>query len=161
MYYPREEKKDYLFHQLVIFIILIFPFSFLLVMNKDDAVLYGVIAVSKSEAQAEIGSIWYTGRGDSRILIEYAFETPDGNSYVGVYGDSPLYYKEEHFIGDYVSVSYSGFFPRYSTISSQLDTYKLTFYFFSFSLILVLYLVYNIFSKLYSIIRHDEEDRHY
>lgn len=161
MYYPREAEKDHLYNRVILLTVACCVLLALAAMARQQGAVYAAIQWSAVEVTGTVTQLEDIPRNDMVKIIHYRYFDNDGQVHDDECWDKRYREHAPYEVGQDISLVYSRWFPRVSSITTELHTYRPGFYIMTGGVLLTLLFLGISFKTLGRIFTLKQEDRFY
>jgi len=138
MFYPREAERDHLYNRAILLTIACCVLLLLAAMAQQEGSIYAAIQLSSLEAKGTVTQLEDIPMNKDGKVIHYKFIDHDGHVQGGEYSDERYGQKIQYDVNGEISLLYSRWFPQISSITTELHTYRPSFYIMTGGILLTL-----------------------
>ncbi|MEE1926464.1 DUF3592 domain-containing protein [Pseudomonas sp. 148P] len=161
MYYPREAEKDHLYNRVILLTFACCVLLGLAAMARQQGAIYAASQWSAVEVTGTVTQVESIPRNDMVKIIHYRYVDDDGQIHEDQCWDKRYAEHAPYDVGQDISLVYSRWLPRVSSISFVLRTYRPGFYIMVSGILLTLLFLGISFKTLGRISTLKQEDRFY
>ncbi|MCP1444791.1 hypothetical protein J3D54_003923 [Pseudomonas sp. GGS8] len=161
MFYPREAEKDHLYNRIILLTIACCVLLSLAAMARHQGSIYATIQFSAVEVTGTVTQLENIPRTNMAKIIHYQYVDYDRQVHDGEYWDERYAERPQYEVGQDISLLYSRWFPRVSSITTELHTYRPGFFIMTGGVLLALLFLGISFRTISRISAMKQEDRFY
>ncbi|WP_339526483.1 DUF3592 domain-containing protein [Pseudomonas sp. EL_65y_Pfl2_R96] len=161
MFYPREAEKDHLYNRVILLSIACCVLLSLAAMARHQGSIYAIIQLSAAEVTGTVTQLEDIPRNSMVKIIRYQYVDHDRQVHEGEYQDQRYDEHSQYEVGQDISLLYSRWFPRVSSITTELHTYRPGFFIMTGGVLLALLFLGISFRTISRIFAMKQEDRFY